>query len=201
LDRISYDHLRLSDARGRFKSSEIDARDVDFSDRISGKRKSYRASSRRRRRRVAGGYEVEDEEESEYEDYEENYGEESLERRLARLKKEVEVLKGDIANRDEVERSREEEEMREAAKESGNDDEEGGKTGRELRSGIDDLSDVLERLQTISGEERGAQAKLAKKLATSLAVAATPKAVGRAASEKVSPEVGFLGAFTFLRVG
>lgn len=73
-----------------------------------------------------------------------------------------------------------------AAREEGDGEEEEGEDGEEeeeapgvlegdrlLRLGIDDLSDALEGLQTISTEERGAQAKLAKKLATSLS---TPKA-------------------------
>lgn len=134
---------------------------------------------------MGGGYDLDEEEQSEYGDFEEDYGEESLERRLARLRKEVEVLKGEIANREEEERNRKEEEIKQA--EDGG--EEGREKERELRLGIDDLSDVLEGLQTISGEERGAQAKLAKKLATSLAVAAAPKTAGQAVSEKGSPEV------------
>ncbi|RPA90550.1 hypothetical protein L873DRAFT_1831686 [Choiromyces venosus 120613-1] len=140
--RISYDHLRPADARGRFKHSEIDATGVDFSDRISGKRRSYRASSRRRRRR-AGAYE-EDDEYGEDED-DDGLGEETLEKRLARLRREVEEVRSEIESREQD-------------------------PGSGFKSSIDELSDVLEGLQTVSGEERGAQAKLAKKLATAMSV-------------------------------
>lgn len=142
---------------------------MDFSDRISGKRKSYRASSRRRRRRAGEVYG----EELEDEDYdsEELYGEETLERRLARLRREVEELKNEVAAREEEAKGgdgsggegvEEDEELEDEVDEN-----------RFLRLGIDDLSDALEGLQTVSAEERGAQAKLAKKLATSLSVAPT----------------------------
>ncbi|CAZ84266.1 unnamed protein product [Tuber melanosporum] len=92
---ISYDHLRLAAARGSFKHTEIDATGVDFSDRISGKRRSYRASSRRRRRR-AGAYD----EEYDDDDDDDGLGEETLEKRVARLKKEVEEVRGEIEARE-----------------------------------------------------------------------------------------------------
>lgn len=90
-----------------------------------------------------------------------------------------------------------------AAREEGDgEEEEEGENGEEeeapgvlegdrlLRLGIDDLSDALEGLQTVSAEERGAQAKLAKKLATSLSA---PKAYIPAAAPPAvagSPEAG-----------
>lgn len=75
-----------------------------------------------------------------------------------------------------------------AAREGEDGEEEEGEDGEEeeeeasdvlegdrlLRLGIDDLSDALEGLQTVSTEERGAQAKLAKKLATSLSIPKAP---------------------------
>lgn len=94
-----------------------------------------------------------------------------------------------------------------AAREEGDGEEEEGEDGEEeeeapgvlegdrlLRLGIDDLSDALEGLQTVSAEERGAQAKLAKKLATSLS---TPKAHIPAAAPPAaagSPGAGSPGA-------
>lgn len=64
----------------------VDARDVNFSDSIALKRQAYRSKdkSRRRRRRQDGTEEVGDLSDSE---------DESLERRLARLRREVEELK------------------------------------------------------------------------------------------------------------
>ncbi|KAH8151331.1 uncharacterized protein LAJ45_04533 [Morchella importuna] len=93
------EHLHPTSARGRFKHSEIDARGVDFSDRISGKRRSYRASSRRRRRRGGGGgggYEDEAGDEEGY-DSEELYGEETLAMRVARLRREIEEVRAEAA--------------------------------------------------------------------------------------------------------
>lgn len=57
---------------------------------------------------------------------------------------------------------------------------------RLLRLGIDDLSNALEELQTVSAEERGAQAKLARKLATSLSIPKAPTDVVAAGA----PEAG-----------
>ncbi|KAK4965257.1 hypothetical protein LTR66_012148, partial [Elasticomyces elasticus] len=73
-------------ARDRFLTSRVDARNVDFSDRLSGRRSSYKVSSRRRRR---DGRIVEDDQTSEE-------GEEGLERRLARLTREIEEVKADM---------------------------------------------------------------------------------------------------------
>lgn len=71
--------------------SNIDADGVDFSDRIDGKRKSYKASSRRRRTLDDGTEELGD--------LSEDDDDESLERRIARLKREVEEAKADYAKR------------------------------------------------------------------------------------------------------
>jgi nuclear migration protein JNM1 len=70
----------------------VDARDANFSDSISSKRQAYRSkekSNRRRRRREDGTEEVGDLSDSE---------DESLERRLARLRREVEDLKVQMEN-------------------------------------------------------------------------------------------------------
>lgn len=67
--------------------SHVDAKDVDFSDRVNGKRKSYKASSRRQRILQDGTEELgdlSDEDESE-----------SLARKIARLKREIEEAKAE----------------------------------------------------------------------------------------------------------
>lgn len=65
--------------------SHVDAKDVDFSDRVSGKRKSYKASSRRQRILQDGTEELGD-----LSDEDEG---ESLARKIARLKREIEEAK------------------------------------------------------------------------------------------------------------
>lgn len=70
----------------------VDARDANFSDSISSKRQAYRSkdkSQRRRRRRDDGTEEVGDLSDSE---------DESVERRLARLRREVEELRVEMEN-------------------------------------------------------------------------------------------------------
>lgn len=64
---------------------------MDFSDRVDGKRKSYKASSRRQRILRDGTEELGD--------LSDDDDEESLERRIARLKREVEEVKDEYAKR------------------------------------------------------------------------------------------------------
>jgi len=78
---ISHSRLRIDQARSRFLPAQVDARDVDFSDRVSGKRKSYRASSRRQQIVKDGTVEIGDLSDDE--------NGETLERKLARLKREI----------------------------------------------------------------------------------------------------------------
>ncbi|XXG94959.1 hypothetical protein Hte_001218 [Hypoxylon texense] len=82
---ISHSRLRIDQARSRFLPAQVDAQDVDFSDRLNGKRKSYRTSSRRQRILQDGTLEIGD-----LSDEEEG---ESLERKIARLKREIEEAK------------------------------------------------------------------------------------------------------------
>lgn len=70
--------------------STVDARDIDFSDSIAARRKAYRIKNRRRRRRTGGSDNVGDSSESE---------EETLARKLARLRREVEELKHELDTR------------------------------------------------------------------------------------------------------
>jgi nuclear migration protein JNM1 len=84
---VSHSHLRIDQARSRFMPSNVDARDVDFSERVNGKRKSYKTSSRRQKVLDDGTTELGDLSDEEVED---------LERKLARLRRELEEAKEDL---------------------------------------------------------------------------------------------------------
>ncbi|KIW20105.1 hypothetical protein PV08_00680 [Exophiala spinifera] len=89
LDRQPLDR---DEARRRFEPALVDARGVDFSDSIGGSRRSYRTRSRRRRRRQdGGGEELGDLSDSE---------EETLGRKLARLKREAEEVRLELERRE-----------------------------------------------------------------------------------------------------
>jgi len=79
--------LETSQARNRFGPSRVDARDVDFSGRLGREGRSYRVSNRRR----ADGSFVE-EDDGRYGDFSDDE-DETLDRRIARLKREVEEIK------------------------------------------------------------------------------------------------------------
>ncbi|KAJ4150931.1 hypothetical protein LMH87_011658 [Akanthomyces muscarius] len=86
---ISRSRLRIGDARSRFEPAAVDTAGVDFSDRVDGKRKSYKASSRRQRILQDGTTELGD--------LSDDDDEESLERRIARLTREVQEAKDEHA--------------------------------------------------------------------------------------------------------
>lgn len=86
---ISRSRLRINEARSRFQPSNVDSTGVDFSDRVDGKRKSYKASSRRHRILEDGTQELGD--------LSDDDDEESLERRIARLRREVQEAKEEQA--------------------------------------------------------------------------------------------------------
>ncbi|KAL7761416.1 hypothetical protein ACKLNR_007951 [Fusarium oxysporum f. sp. zingiberi] len=88
---ISRSRLRIDEARSRFLPTNVDANGVDFSDRVDGKRKSYKVSSRRQRILQDGTQELGD--------LSDDDDDESLERRIARLKREVEEAKNEYAKR------------------------------------------------------------------------------------------------------
>ncbi|KAH7022578.1 Dynamitin-domain-containing protein [Ilyonectria destructans] len=88
---ISRSRLRIDEARSRFLPANLDANGVDFSDRVDGKRKSYKASSRRQRILQDGTEELGD--------LSDDDDEESLERRIARLQREVALAKDEYAKR------------------------------------------------------------------------------------------------------
>ncbi|KAK3309623.1 Dynamitin-domain-containing protein [Chaetomium strumarium] len=82
---VSRSRLRINEARARFMPSAVDASDVDFSDRLSSRRRSYRTSTRRRRILDDGTEELGDLSD------EDDAG--NLTRKIARLKREIEEAK------------------------------------------------------------------------------------------------------------
>ncbi|OWP06981.1 hypothetical protein B2J93_7715 [Marssonina coronariae] len=88
---ISRSRLHPNEARHLFAPAQIDARDADFSDRVTAKRKSYKASTRRQRNREDGT--------EEYGDFSDDEDGESLERKVARLRREIEEVKEEYAKR------------------------------------------------------------------------------------------------------
>ncbi|KAG6153746.1 hypothetical protein E4U11_006837 [Claviceps purpurea] len=92
---ISRTRLRINEARSRFLSGNADTNTSRFSDRVDGKRKSYRASSRRQRILHDGTYELGDLSG----DDDDGGDDESLERKVARLKREVEEAKAEHMKR------------------------------------------------------------------------------------------------------
>jgi nuclear migration protein JNM1 len=91
--QISRSRLHPDAARTLFEPARINAGDVDFSDRVSGKKKGYKASSRRVKvladgtREFVGGEGSDDEED------------EGLERKIARLRREIEEVKAEAERR------------------------------------------------------------------------------------------------------
>ncbi|KAJ0313413.1 hypothetical protein COL516b_000350 [Colletotrichum fioriniae] len=91
---ISRSRLRVDEARSRFLPAGVDATGVDFSDRVDGKRKSYKASTRRQRFLQDGTEQLGDLSDEDDED--------SLERKIARLQREVEEAKEEYGKRKEA---------------------------------------------------------------------------------------------------
>ncbi|KAI9879941.1 MAG: hypothetical protein M1830_006249 [Pleopsidium flavum] len=147
---IDRQRLQPDQARSQFSPAQVDAQDVDFSDRINGKRKSYKASSRRRRKMEDGTEELGDLSDEE---------DESLETKLARLRREVEEVKDEYGRR--------QAEKQEVTAPNDTDDEDG----------VDSLSRMLDDI-TISanGSLTNPQADLAKMLSKSLRVDGKSKA-------------------------
>ena len=132
--------LDADEARTRFLP--IGERDAGFSSRINSKRKSYRSSSRKRRKDgpeingLINGIEVSSDEEVE-----------SLERKLARLRKEIAEVKGEF-------------EQRRAKKEDGATQE----SHREVES-LNTLSQILETVDPPDADSSaGAASRLSKRL-------------------------------------
>jgi nuclear migration protein JNM1 len=134
-----------------FMGAAVDARDANFSDSISMKRQAYRSkdmSRSRRRRREDGTEEVGDLSDSE---------DESLERRLARLRREVEDLKVEMANQPKDEEIASEQPHGTSAE----------KPKEKLGDGIAELSRALDNLHASRGTatpSHSAAAVLSQKL-------------------------------------
>ncbi|KAJ6099651.1 hypothetical protein N7467_001186 [Penicillium canescens] len=148
---IDREGVNADQARMHFMGAAVDARDVNFSDSISMKRQAYRSKDkhrRHRRRREDGTEEVGDLSDSE---------DESVERRLARLRREVEDLKVEMANRPEEQ-------------EGGNEPSHGtsgDKPGENLGDGVTELSRALDNLHASRGAatpSHSAAAALSQKL-------------------------------------
>ncbi|PKS06344.1 hypothetical protein jhhlp_007092, partial [Lomentospora prolificans] len=90
---ISRQKLRINEARSRFESTRYNTAGVDFSDRVDSKRRSYRT----RHRVLDDGTEELGDLSDEDDDTDE--AAESLERKIARLKREVEEAKEEYARR------------------------------------------------------------------------------------------------------
>ncbi|KAJ9292986.1 hypothetical protein DTO271G3_8284 [Paecilomyces variotii] len=86
--------VNADEARAHFMGATVDAREANFSDSIAMKRKAYKNTGRRRRRRDDGTEELGDLSDGE---------EESLERKLARLRREAEELKSELDKRRQAE--------------------------------------------------------------------------------------------------
>lgn len=94
INGISRSRLRIDQARSRFLPAGVDATGVDFSDRVDGKRKSYKASTRRQRFLQDGTEEIGDLSDEDDED--------NLERKIARLQREVEEAREEYGKRKEA---------------------------------------------------------------------------------------------------
>ncbi|KAI3287437.1 hypothetical protein DTO002I6_7740 [Penicillium roqueforti] len=140
---IDREGVNPDQARLHFMGAAVDARDVNFSDSISMKRQAYRSKSisrRRRRRREDGVEEVGDLRDSE---------DESLDRRLARLRREVEDLKVEMTNK------------------TDSPDAEAENPGENLGDGVAELSRALDNLHASRGaasSSHSAAALLSQKL-------------------------------------
>ncbi|RFU32451.1 hypothetical protein B7463_g3883, partial [Scytalidium lignicola] len=94
---ISRSRLHPDAARSHFSPARVDATDIDFSDRVTAKRKSYKVSTRKQRVREDGT--------EEYGDFSDEEDGESLERKVARLKREMEEVKEEYNKRKSEKRS------------------------------------------------------------------------------------------------
>ncbi|KAH7364364.1 Dynamitin-domain-containing protein [Rhexocercosporidium sp. MPI-PUGE-AT-0058] len=148
---ISRSRLHPDEARTLFSPAQIDARDVDFSDRVTAKRKSYKASTRRQRKREDGT--------EEFGDFSDDEDGESLERKLARLKREIEEVKEEYGRR-------------QAEKK----DADGGVETIDLGQDVTDLNRMLDGMSMQKGiNSKNAGAKFAKDLGTGIKANGPPQ--------------------------
>lgn len=141
----------------------MSAREVDFSDTIATKRKAYKSRSGHRRRRHGDGTEeIGDISDSDAE------GQESFERKLARLRRETEELKAELERREQA----------------GQNDGPGNEEDED-EDGIDELSKALDSIHYSSARANAtSDAILSRKLA---AAANTSKDTNKAEKKGVSP--------------
>ncbi|KAJ5109134.1 hypothetical protein N7456_005809 [Penicillium angulare] len=154
---IDREGVNADEARAHFMGAAVDARDTNFSDSIAMKRQAYRSkdkSQRRRRRRDDGTEEVGDLSDSE---------DESVERRLARLRREVEDLKVEMSNKASQEKTVVDSGSTGPTSEPKAED-------RELGDGVAELSRALDNLHAqsrgASNTSFSAAVALSKKLAS-----------------------------------
>jgi nuclear migration protein JNM1 len=139
---ISKTHLQPNNARSQFQSSRVDARDTDFSDRVSSKRRAYVVSNR--------------EQDKDGDDYDSEDEDESLQRKLARLNREMLEVQNELDKR---------------------------KTefnGTQAHPGDEDMAAQLAQLSTaLDGmrQSQSAQARLSKHLPTSTSALSKADAV------------------------
>ncbi|KAJ6171192.1 hypothetical protein N7470_000259 [Penicillium chermesinum] len=159
---IDREGIDADKAREQFMGAAVDARDANFSDSISMKRQAYRSKSksqRRRRRREDGTEELGDLSDSD---------DESVERRLARLRREVEDLRVEMENKA-------------AADEPKDGDTQAtspAKSQEELGDGVAELSRALDNLHATSrgiNTSYSAAAALSQKLAADVTAKPEPK--------------------------
>ncbi|KAI9679993.1 MAG: hypothetical protein M1817_005008 [Caeruleum heppii] len=181
-EHISRHRLRPSEARSQFSPARVSARDVDFSDRISSKRKSYRVSLRRTRR----GHHDHDDELGDFSDEDED-GDEGVERKMARLRREVMEVQEEVQRR-KAEREKMKLEGGEEVTREGSEDKE--------EQGIAELCQAVEDLRRSESKSGGnASTELIKMLGSSIKATeqtAPPGALGSttaptAQSDTVSP--------------
>lgn len=123
---------------------------MDFSDRVTAKRKSYKTSTRRQRRREDGT--------EEYGDFSDDEDGESLERKLARLKREIEEVKEEYGKR------------------QAENKETDGKDGEDLGANVTALSRMLDGISTSQvSAPPSVAAKFAKDLGTGIKANGPPQ--------------------------
>lgn len=141
----------------------MDAREVDFSDSLASKRKSYRTLRRSRRKREDGTEILGDLSDDE---------DETLERKLARLRREAEELKDEIA-------------QRKVQRDEGKDEGQSEAEAEVSDEGIMELSRTLDKLYTSSKADipSSSEEELARRLSVG---ARTPKTESQPGNEEIS---------------
>ncbi|KAG9695207.1 hypothetical protein KCU95_g5035, partial [Aureobasidium melanogenum] len=129
---ISRNKLHPDEARSQFQSSRVDARETDFSDRVSSKRRAYVVSNR--------------EQGQDGDDYDSEDENESLQRKLARLNREMQEVQNELDKR------KSETNGTQAHPEDG-----------DVAAQLAQLSTALDGMR----QSQSAQARLSKQLATS----------------------------------